>query len=473
MVGLTENPTEIRIKNIGRLNDDKILINRFTVFAGPNNTGKSFVSKLLYSFFNAITDDPVKVYMKRILLPIYMVAGALQAHYRRTDQSKPSLRWLMQIDAVTTEIRSTIDMSPVTRPKIITDLFKLIDSLISLLLEAPKPTEQLLLYIHDKEDQHKQDMLIKEAIAMAHDAKNKLTETNLYQAIDTGIAYNMRDNIIYNFQVPTFQGIQNSREKSSEIEIAGIGSIVLSREEISFKSGDSLFGVLTEQYLQENNPRVIFLESPTYWKLKVVLEDIGHRYYANTDDTSRLSGIPKHFTDLLEMLRYEYVGDIEFPEVHDELTSKSIIGGKMSMSENGDLVFREHDRNFSLHATAAGIVNLGILALLIERKVLNKDSFLFVDDPEAHLHPAWQVYLAENLFKLAQQGVTVVLATHSVDILKWLEVEAKKDSEYKSLIALNQFPIDNKTVEDDFEEKIDRIIYNLTEPFTELYIEGI
>ena len=70
--------------------------------------------------------------------------------------------------------------------------------------------------------------------------------------------------------------------------------------------------------------------------------------------------------------------------------------------------------------------------------------------------------MAECLFELARQGVNIIIATHSVDILKWLEVHAKKDPEYKSLIALNQFPVDNEKNRDDFEEKIDRIIYDLT-----------
>ena len=61
--------------------------------------------------------------------------------------------------------------------------------------------------------------------------------------------------------------------------------------------------------------------------------------------------------------------------------------------------------------TAMGIANLGILALLIERKVLDKGSFIFIDEPEAHLHPAWQVVMAEALFDLSRQGANVVLAS--------------------------------------------------------------
>ncbi len=120
-----------------------------------------------------------------------------------------------------------------------------------------------------------------------------------------------------------------------------------------------------------------------------------------------------------------------------------------------------------------GIANLGILALLIERKVLDKGTFLFIDEPEAHLHPAWQVVMAESLFELSRQGVNVVIATHSVDILQWLDIHVKKNPDDEQLIALNQFPVNGDKAEEDFETKMGKIMHELTKPFSDLYIEGI
>ena len=42
------------IKNFGKLTDAVIRISKFTVFAGPNNTGKSFACKALYSTLSAM-----------------------------------------------------------------------------------------------------------------------------------------------------------------------------------------------------------------------------------------------------------------------------------------------------------------------------------------------------------------------------------------------------------------------------------
>ena len=44
---------ELKIKNFGPIDEANIQVCQFTVFAGPNNTGKTFVSKMLYSILSA------------------------------------------------------------------------------------------------------------------------------------------------------------------------------------------------------------------------------------------------------------------------------------------------------------------------------------------------------------------------------------------------------------------------------------
>ena len=145
----------------------------------------------------------------------------------------------------------------------------------------------------------------------------------------------------------------------------------------------------------------------------------------------------------------------------------------MTLTEGGSLNFHEDERIHPLAVTATGVANLGILALLIERRVLNENSLIFIDEPEAHLHPAWQAVMAEALFELARQGARVVIATHSMDILKWLEVHVKKHPEHEELVALNRFPTDDNDPDEDFEIKMAKIMEDLTKPFSDLYLEGL
>ena len=61
---------KVKIKNIGKLADAELRMGRFTVFAGPNNTGKSFVSKLLYSLFESMNENHAETYVNKLLKPV-------------------------------------------------------------------------------------------------------------------------------------------------------------------------------------------------------------------------------------------------------------------------------------------------------------------------------------------------------------------------------------------------------------------
>lgn len=67
-------------------------------------------------------------------------------------------------------------------------------------------------------------------------------------------------------------------------------------------------------------------------------------------------------------------------------------------------------------------VNMGfgysyILSVIINALIAPKDSVLFVENPEAHLHPIAQARLMELLCKVAMNDVQVNIETHSEHIV--------------------------------------------------------
>ncbi len=277
--------------------------------------------------------------------------------------------------------------------------------------------------------------------------------------------------------MPNLSHIRTQQASSSHVDIDNFGSFAFENSNRVYFSNERYDLRPPQDY-----SRVIYLESPVYWKMKTALENIKDYEQRYGDNREILSGVPGYFYDLARALKYEYTGNMAFPDVYKKLTGENVMGGRIAISETDNLSFHENGRSFSLPVTAMGIANLGILALLIERKVLDKGTFLFIDEPEAHLHPAWQVVMAESLFELSRQGVNVVIATHSVDILQWLDVQVKKNPEDEQLIALNQFSLNGDKVdedfetdkpEEDFETKMGKIMHELTKPFSDLYIEGI
>lgn len=470
---------KVKIKNTGKLADAEIHIGDFTVFAGPNNTGKSFVSKLLYSLFNAMNANHAETHLDNLLASVKrdLVMTKMDRRMRSDKATRSRLSSLEnEIKKLETLVKEA-SIDDLDNENIILGLISQTEQMQQLAADIP----QSFLKTTDEQSRIGQPIIniTDERSILASslaELNMKLHQTNAEDFIIAGIRYEIRQNLIRNFQVPNISDLQGEESRPSEVAVEDVGAFKISQERLGFRIDRSWL-----EQLQDYS-RVIYLESPIYWKLKTALEDIRDYPVSRVGERERLSGVPGYFYDLGRALKFEYTGKMAFPDVYAKLTGEEVIGGRIAISETGDLSFRENGRDFSLPVTATGVANLGILALLIERKVLDEGSFLFIDEPEAHLHPAWQVIMAESLFELSRQGVNIAIATHSVDILKWLEVRTKKKPEDKQHIALNhfsatgvnQFNADNEdNAEGDFDTKMAKIKQELTKPFSDLYLEGL
>ena len=460
---------KVKIKNIGKLEDAEVCIGQFTVFAGSNNTGKSFVSKLLYSLFNAMNAKHVETHLNNLFRPVYEYLRMSMGLYIVERPNKATISWRSSLENEIKKLEALVKEASIEEfeneniilEDIIPDLISHIEKIEQIAADIPWFPEKKMA-----EREERKQRYLERLTKLLAELKEKLHQTKAEDFIIAGIGYELSQNLIQNFQVPIVSDLIKKKGTPSEVVVEDFGKFAFLDEGVKFEIDKSWVKQL-QQY-----SRVIYLESPVYWKLKTALEDT-RDYPVSLGERERLSGVPEYFYDLARALKYEYTGDMAFPDIYAKLTGKNVMGGKIAISETGNLSYQENGRNFSLPVTAMGIANLGILALLIERKVLDKGTFLFIDEPEAHLHPAWQVVMAESLFELSRQGVNVVIATHSVDILKWLEVRVKKNPDDEQLIALNQFSVKNGNTEEDFETKMGKIIHELTKPFSDLYIEGI
>ena len=69
---------KVKIDNIGKLKNASISVRPLTILAGPNNTGKSFFSKTLYSVFDAINTNPIHSLIKYNLRSLNQVLQMIQ-----------------------------------------------------------------------------------------------------------------------------------------------------------------------------------------------------------------------------------------------------------------------------------------------------------------------------------------------------------------------------------------------------------
>ncbi|RZJ57166.1 MAG: hypothetical protein EOO55_03940 [Hymenobacter sp.] len=126
------------------------------------------------------------------------------------------------------------------------------------------------------------------------------------------------------------------------------------------------------------------------------------------------------------------------------------------LSEDGRFYFQPATgARFRVGLAAEGFRKLGTLAHLLANGSLTKNATLFWDEPETNLNSALLRELAKALAELASQGFQIILATHSMSLLKEFHILSRELDKEKLPIkyfGLNAEPGQPTTVvtRDDF-----------------------
>jgi len=106
------------------------------------------------------------------------------------------------------------------------------------------------------------------------------------------------------------------------------------------------------------------------------------------------------------------------------------IGGKVIVEPHtGRFYLQQAGQKLEMSLVAEGLRKLAMLARLISTGVLLERGYLFWDEPEANLNPKLIKILAKVILSLAAQGIQIFIASHSLFLLREIEILAR--SEYK------------------------------------------
>ena len=104
------------------------------------------------------------------------------------------------------------------------------------------------------------------------------------------------------------------------------------------------------------------------------------------------------------------------------LPLEEAMGGKVELDGSGRFYLRRDAGKIEMHLVAEGLRKLATLARLIATGSLLDQGYLFWDEPEANLNPRIIKSLAKTILQLAQGGIQVFLATHSLFLLRELHI---------------------------------------------------
>ena len=98
------------------------------------------------------------------------------------------------------------------------------------------------------------------------------------------------------------------------------------------------------------------------------------------------------------------------------------MGGRIFLDKRGRFYLKSAAGNMEMQLVSEGLRKLAMLAQLISNGVLQENGYVFWDEPEANLNPKLIKLIAEVIYSLANNGVQVFIATHSLFLLRELEI---------------------------------------------------
>lgn len=178
----------------------------------------------------------------------------------------------------------------------------------------------------------------------------------------------------------------------------------------------------------------IFFNENLRRKLEMVLADIGgHEFPYKERMIDKLNDIEKliEFNEDQQHKYFNITGALlnsEFNLVSFQEKLANLIDGKVYYdSTKKELMFRQHDKEYSLKNTASGVKQICIIQMLLENRVLSEGSFLFIDEPEINIHPEWQIKLAEILVLMVKElDIRMYINSHSPQFVEAIEVYSGK-----------------------------------------------
>lgn len=135
------------------------------------------------------------------------------------------------------------------------------------------------------------------------------------------------------------------------------------------------------------------------------------------------------------MINEKQIDEFSLKEKKLMLRVKGILEGE-TVLEKGDLfktnslryVSKDRKVNILLKDAATGFKTFSYLQRLLENGLLNDETLLMIDEPEAHLHPQWIVEFARLLVLLNKElGLKIMIASHNPDMVAAIHDIANKE----------------------------------------------
>lgn len=128
-----------------------------------------------------------------------------------------------------------------------------------------------------------------------------------------------------------------------------------------------------------------------------------------------------------------------FSDLRNEL--EDAINGRIVFNKDKDeWVFRQGNMEIDINLTSEGTKKIAILDTLLGNHFLSGKSIVFIDEPEAGLHPSLLVKLLDIITRLGKAGLQFFIASHSYFVIKKLYLIALQNEMDIPVISFQNDP---------------------------------
>ena len=417
-------------KNIGMINEASLDINKLTIIAGQNDSGKSTVVKVLYSITHNILDfEKISRFTKRVV-----IANNLK------------------------EIIKTLILNKLWKEEIYGDNYDVLneESIMGRNTDYDK-----LLGIKN---------IIQELWSGNTNIFNELKHSIIHKwkSNDATIFIEEIDRLMnYNQELQKIALSQTfNLEFSHQINnlfIKQPAKVKLTIDETCFLDCDIENNIVSKV----SHLKKIHSNDIAYIAWPYIFEDSLFRpkiQYIGLNNRERnlFSKMDKAYS-LFKDEDYLQMGLIEDKKKKIEKKINENMGGVLKYSEkNNSLVLKKNGEEILMFNVSMGIESFILLNILLKIDFFKENNILIIDAPEVYLHPKWQIEYAKIITNLAKEfDIKIIVTTHSPYMVKAF----KKFSEEEKMTDNTNFYLMKK---EGNISNVKNVNFNLEEIYSEL-----
>jgi len=388
---------KLTIENIGNVKHAEIEINGISVIAGQNGTGKSTISRSLFSIFSANYDVIKKISNDRTRA----INDFLEDYLSDIEMNRKN----------NSEIGIVRGIVP-------SFLYEELTKIIS---------ENLLIFLNKNYSEHNNESLKKSVIESINEFNKRNSKYFVLNVEDLDLnvlsenvkeILSQSDQSIFN-QILTDHLTDEFHNQINNIynPLTGIISLRIKNEQINVEvnknraTADKLINFKTDVVYIDDAAAIVENKFSNKFSNKFLNKFLNNTHLMEQlgDERNNTYTLRAKITDRLNLV---------FNEINHILKTDSV-----NSSED-----EEDEKKLNIINYSSGMKTFYLIKSLLENGVIRENGTLILDEPEVHLHPEWQLKFAEIIVLLQKEfGLHILINSHSPYLVEAIDIFSKKN----------------------------------------------